>query len=274
LHKTMQEYSGVLEKEIGNYTGDTRYILEQIGKVFVSDVALNNVTYLFPSRICKDVVEEIHGINFNNAHVIWNGISEEFAQGGFNRKVPNKLTMGYVGRIQHVKNLPFFLDLNENMERTAKLKIITDISACANSTTGASLLEKMTSGEVFYYAPRSREELKRFYETQLSLAVVPSFFETYCNGAMESLVCGTPALLSDRTGASEVYKKYGLSELLFSIDDIASFETALDYAEDKDFTIKKNLSREIYNDLCWSKVVSRYNQIIEKVESKIQVTSC
>jgi glycosyltransferase involved in cell wall biosynthesis len=268
LHKTIQEYSGILEKEIGNYTGDTRYILEQIGKVFVSDVALNNVTYLFPSRICKDMVEEIHKITFDDGHIIWNGISEEFIQGGFNRKIPSELTIGYVGRIQHVKNLPFFLDLNENMGRPAKLKIITDISAAAAKHTGRSLLERMTAGEVFYYAPRSREELKRFYETQLSSAVVPSFFETYCNGAVESLVCGTPTLLSDRAGASEVYEKYGLSRLLFSIDDMISFETALNYAENMDFTIEKDLSREIYNDLCWSKVIAKYNKIIEKVKSK------
>jgi len=268
LHRTIQEYSGVLEKEIGNYTGDTRYILGQIGKVFVSDVALDNVTYMFPSGICKDSVEEIHKIAFDDAHIIWNGISEEFVQGGFNREIPNELTIGYVGRIQHVKNLPFFLDLNENMKRTAKLKIITDISAAATKHIGVSLLERMTSGEIFYYAPRSREELKKFYETQLSLAIVPSFFETYCNGAVESLVCGTPTLLSDRAGASEVYKKYGLSRLLFSIDDMVSFETALDYAEGRDFTIEKDLSREIYNDLCWSKVIAKYNKIMEKVGSK------
>jgi len=268
LHRTIQEYSGVLEKEIGNYTGDTRYILGQIGKVFVSDVALDNVTYMFPSGICKDSVEEIHKIAFDDAHIIWNGISEEFVQGGFNREIPNELTIGYVGRIQHVKNVPFFLNLNENMRRNVKLKIITDISAAAAKHTGRSLLERMTAGEVFYYAPRSREELKRFYEAQLSLAVVPSFFETYCNGAVESLVCGTPTLLSDRAGASEVYKKYGLSELLFSIDDMTSFEAALDYAEGRDFTIEKDLSREIYNDLCWSKVIAKYNKIMEKVGSK------
>ena len=184
------------------------------------------------------------------------------------RNVPKELILGYVGRIQHVKNLPFFLGLNENMQRSARLKIITDLSSAATKPMGRSLLEKMTAGEIFYYSPRSRSELKAFYGSELSAAVVPSFFETYCNGAIESLVCGTPTLLSDRAGASEVYREYGLSELLFSIDDMASFEAALGHAESMDFTIDRDLSRQIYDDLQWVKVVEKYNKIYEKVASK------
>ncbi|HUS51297.1 MAG TPA: glycosyltransferase, partial [Candidatus Paceibacterota bacterium] len=160
------------------------------------------------------------------------------------------------------------LGLNENMKRSAKLKIITDISSIARKATGKPLFEKMTLGEVFYYAPRSKEELKKFYETQVSAGVVPSFFETYCNGAVESLVCGTPTLLTDRAGASEVYQKYGLSDLIFSIDNMSSFEKALGYAESINFTIEEDLAKEIYENLCWKKVIKKYNEISEIVASK------
>lgn len=269
LGRTIQEYAGVLEKEVGNYVGDTRFILEQIGKVFVSEEALGNVTYTFPSNVCKDAVEEIHGITFGeNSHVAWNGISEEFSQRGFNRDPPEDLTLGYVGRVHHVKNLPFFLGLGENMERDIKLKIITDLASAGNKSPGKPLLEALTSGDVFYYAPRDRRDLKLFYESQLSSAVVPSFFETYCNGAVESLVCGTPTLLSDRAGAREVYDHYGLSDLVFSIDDMASFERALSHSESMNFTVGEELSRTIYEDLSWKKVIGKYNAIVESVGLK------
>jgi glycosyltransferase involved in cell wall biosynthesis len=268
LNKTVQEYAGVLEKEIGNYTGDTRFILGQIGKTFVSDEARDNVIYIFPSQLCKDEVENIHGIIISNGYVIWNGVSKEFVSGDFNRGPPKELTLGYVGRIQHVKNLPFFLSINENISRKAKLKIITDISSAARRNVGTVLLQKMNSGDVFYYAPRSRDQLKEFYETQLSACVVPSFFETYCNVAVESLVCGTPTLLSNRAGASEVYKKYGLEKLLFDIDHIASFEGSLNYAESENFTVDEGLSRQIYEDLKWEKVISKYNEVFEEVRSR------
>jgi len=265
LERTLHEYAGVLEKEIGNYTGDTRFILSQIGKQFVSDIALEKVTYLFPSNICKDVVEEIHGITFNEGHVVWNGISDEFIQKDFNRKAPDDLTLGYIGRVHHVKNLPFFLGINDNIEKPAKLKIITDLAAAAPKVTGKPLLEKITEGEVFFYHPRPKEELKLFYETQISASVVPSFFETYCNGAVESLVCGTPTLLSDKAGASEVYRKYELSNLLFSIDNISSFKDALENAEKRNFFIEEDLAKNIYEDLSWKKVIGKYNKIIERI---------
>jgi glycosyltransferase involved in cell wall biosynthesis len=268
LDRTVQEYAGVLEKEIVNYSGDTRFILGKIGKVFVSEEAREDMTYLFPSQLCKDEVEGIHRVTLDRSHIVWNGVSEEFFFGESKRNPPQDLTLGYVGRMQHVKNLPFFLSLNENMNRKAILKIITDLSAAAKKNTGTVLLERMTAGDVFYYAPRAREELKLFYETQLSAAVVPSFFETYCNGAVESLVCGTPTLLSDRAGASEVYKKYDLTGLLFTIDSMSSFEASLNYAEGMGFMIKRDLSREIYEDLKWEKAIAKYNQIFEEVASR------
>jgi len=268
LHRTLQEYAGILEKEIGNYTGDTRFILGKVGKEFVSPIALENMTYVFPSNICKKAVEEIHNLDIKKRHIVWNGVSEEFIKGGFNRKVPSNLTLGYTGRVHHVKNLPFFLNLNDNMKRTAELKIITDIVTAAAKPTGKPLLEKMVEGEIYYYAPRSKEKLKKFYETELSANVVSSFFETYCNGAVESLVCGTPTLLSDKAGASEVFEKYGLSDLTYSINDMSSFEKALDFAESIDFTIKESLTKEIYEDLCWEKVIKKYNKIIEEIASK------
>ncbi len=269
LKKTVQEYAGVLEKELGGYSGDTRFILEQIGKVFVSDTAIKDVFYIFPSQFCKKAVEEIHNIKIENEAVIWNGISSEFSEYDFKRKIPEKTTLGYVGRIHTVKNLPFFLNLNENLNTDFILKIITDIRSAGNKPVGKSLLNKMNDEKILYYAPRSRERLTEFYSTQLSATIVPSFFETYCNGAVESLVSGTPTLLSNKTGAKEVFEKYGLSDLIFSIGEINSFKKSLEFADKMNFTIDPELSKQIYCDLSWKKVISKYNDIFELVAQKI-----
>lgn len=270
LNKVVHEYAGVLEKEISNYTGDTRYILEQIGKVFVSNEAIDNVTYMFPSQVCKDVVEEIHDVQIENSHIVWNGISSEFLIQREKRNVPKDLTLGYVGRVHNVKNLPFFLNLNNNMKNnSARLKIITDLVAASGKPTGEPLFKKLTEGEVFYYSPRERNELGMFYAEELSASVVSSFFETYCNGAVESLVCGTPTLLSDRAGAKEVFEKYGLSGLVYSINDMRSFESSLDVAREMNFEIPRELSNQISSDLSWKKVIEKYNSIIEGVANRI-----
>ncbi len=263
----MQDYAGVLEKEIGDYSGDQRYILGQVGKEFVSPNVRDKVTYIFPSKLCKDVVEEIHDVNFNRSHIVWNGVSEEFFSTHPSRSVPEELTLGYVGRIHHVKNPSFFLNLNEGRYEPYKLKIITDLYAASEKPAGKNLLRKLTNGEVVFEAPRSKDSLSHFYSTELSASVVSSFFETFCNSALESVVSGTPCLLSDRAGAREVFEKYELDSLVYSIDDMKSFDIALKSAQEMDFRIDPKISKEIYEELSWEKVIGRYNQIFEEIAS-------
>lgn len=263
--RTIHSYAGIVEKELGSYSGDPRYILTLLGKEFVSNEALENITYIFPSNHCKETVEEIHKIKMKNTHVVHNGISRSFIEGGYNRHLPGELVLGYVGRVQPVKNPDFFLNLNDNMKEDVKLKIITDLLSAVNKSIGKTLIRKLNSGEVFFHHPIQQQELKKFYESQVSAIIIPSFFETYCNVAMESTVCGTTALLSDNTGAKEIFKKFGLENLLFSVNDFKSFESALNNARDRNFTIEEELTRDIYNELSWEKVIGEYNQIAEKV---------
>jgi|GEM_PF-1091698 glycosyltransferase involved in cell wall biosynthesis len=263
LNSVVQEYAGVLEKEVGGYSGSDLEILLTMGKEFVAEDVLGNIEYMFPSQVCKKTVEDIHGVDVENGHVVWNGISSEFVEGGLDRNVPSALTLGYIGRVHSVKNLSFFLNVNELLKDPAELKIVTDIAAAANKKDGGSLLRKMTEGEVIYYAPRSKSRLKEFYENEISASVVSSVFETYCNGAVESLVCGVPTLLSDRAGSREVFEKYGLSDLVYSIDDGGSFVDALGVADGMDFKISGELSAELYHDLSWEKVIEKYNEIID-----------
>jgi len=269
LGKVVQEYAGILEKEIGGYSGSNLEILLAMGKEFVAEDVLGSVEYMFPSQICKDAVKEIHEVDIYNGHIVWNGISSDFVEGGIDRSVPDDLTLGYVGRVHGVKNLPFFLNVNKFLDEPAKLKIITDIAAAAGKEEAVDLFRKMTDGEILYYAPRDKAGLKRFYSKEISASVVSSTFETYCNGAIESLACGVPSLLSDCAGAKEVYEEYGLSGLVYSIDDEKSFVDALNVAEKMNFEIPRELVEGLYVDLSWEKVVRKYNKIIDIAASKV-----
>jgi glycosyltransferase involved in cell wall biosynthesis len=267
LERTIHVYSGVLEKEIGDYRGEPRELLRRLGKTFTEDVALENVTYIFPSELCKRTVERIHGVRIENSYIIPNGISEEFCIDTTERNPPKELTLGYVGRLTHVKNPGFFLNLGDNVSESIKLKIITDIRFREIRGSKKLLLEKLNAGEVFYYAPRDKLDLSRFYRTQVSAIVVPSLFETFCNVAVESLVCGTPVLLSDRAGAREILEKHNLEDLVFSITEMDSFNRALRAAQEREFRIPPEISQKIYQELSWRKIIEKYNQIIEAIGS-------
>tara|TARA_Y100000310_G_scaffold277708_1_gene295657 strand:- start:15 stop:1184 length:1170 start_codon:yes stop_codon:yes gene_type:complete len=265
LDKTIHNYAGILEKEIGGYRGEPRAILSMIGKIFTSPEPLSKVTYIFPSTLTKETIEKEHNVKFTNYHIIPNGISEEFTNNQIERISPEELTLGYVGRIHHVKNPRYFLDLSDNLKEKTILKIITDLRNVHNKTDGPSLLDKLTKGEILYYHPRNAEKLNKFYRTQISSLVIPSSFETYCNVAMESIACGTPALLTNRAGATETYQKYGLDDLIFSITNLDSFETALESIKEREYVIEEKLKKQIQTDLSWEKIIQKYNEIAKNI---------
>jgi glycosyltransferase involved in cell wall biosynthesis len=200
--------------------------------------------------------------------VVPNGVSSAFYNPSKSRNAPSEFSLGFVGRLSSVKNVDLFLELNTFLDNPAKLKIITDIYAGANKPIGQSLLKKMTAGEVHYFHPRPTADLADFYREELSVNIVPSLFETFCNVATESLVTGTPVALSDRAGSKDIFKKYGLEDLIFSIEDTDSLKASLEAAKEMDYTVPKNISKEIYNELKWENVIDEYNSLSEKVANK------
>ncbi|MDD3175094.1 MAG: glycosyltransferase [Candidatus Nanoarchaeia archaeon] len=268
LDKTVQEYAGILEKEIDSYSGDARYILQQMGKQFVSEISKNKVTYLFPSNLCKETVEQIHDLKLDRTNIIWNGVSEEFLEIGKTRSPPSVFSLGYVGRIHSVKNIPFFLNINEYISKKPKLKMIADIGNIEGKADAKKVLKSLSEEKVYFYAPRNKERLAKFYAKNISASVVSSFFETYCNGAVESIISGTPCILSNRAGVKEVFMKHGLEKLIYCIDNIESFKDALEYAKSLNFIIPEDQRNEIYEDISWEKSISKYNLLFEEVSAK------
>ena len=273
LDRTIHSYAGVLEKELGDYSGDMRYILrEKIGKIFTSEEALERVTYVFPSKHCKQTVEEIHNINLSNAHIIPNGVPKEFFIENFKRSPPKQLTIGYISRIRHVKNPEFFLNLKENLGKDKKepviLKIITDLVSAMKNPIGMSLLDKINNGDILFYTSRPPTELSHFYRTQVSAILVPSLFETFSNVAIESIVTGTPVLLSNNAGAKEVFERHGLDDLIFSINEWDSFYSALNAAKKMDFIIDEKTRKKIHSELSWDNIIKQYNKIAEDIVAK------
>ena len=82
---------------------------------------------------------------------------------------------------------------------------------------------------------------------------------------MESIACGTPALLTNRAGATETYQKYGLDDLIFSITNLDSFETALESIKEREYVIEEKLKKQIQTDLSWEKIIQKYNEIAKNI---------
>ena len=267
LEKTIHSYSGVIEKEIGGFSRQvSKSVLETIGRAFTREDVNGKVTYIFPSEICKNTVEDLHNVRLANANVIPNGVSSDFLSWVERRRPPRKITLGYVGRVSPVKNPDYFLTINQLLQKPVSLKMLTDIYAASESASGKSLLKQMTEGSVAYCNPRPPRELADFYRREVSAIVIPSHFETFCNVAPEAIVTGTPVLLSDKAGSSEVFQRYAdLKDLVFSIDDPESFRRSFDYARRMKFIVDPKTSRKMYYELRWENIIEKYNKIAESI---------
>ena len=91
-------------------------------------------------------------------------------------------------------------------------------------------------GRIRILGPIKHQELPRLY-SRAALTVMPSLFEPYGLTAIESISCGTPCLVPEKSGAAEIIEKIDKNLIIKKVspDEIAN-------------AIEKNLGKRIYID--------------------------
>ncbi len=112
------------------------------------------------------------------------------------------LRLLFTGTITRRKGLAILLEAMHRLPpHTAELTLIGPLA------DGTDLLN--TYAGIFQYRPfMHHEELAEQYR-QADLFVFPSLLDSWAQTVLEAMACGTPALVSDRTGAAEVVEQGG-----------------------------------------------------------------
>lgn len=197
-------YAGVYSKETENSKPHPRKLFNDIEKSFQK----RSSHVIFPSRLCKDVVErEVLKKNIKNSSIIPNPVSLHLKQ---------KIVSGVEGRIaavgrwDRIKNFESFFGIH-------KFLLKTGWRHEAVLVTGETRIPRFPK-TINRLAPMTHEELIRFYSSQ-GLIISPSFFETFGNVPMEAVSLGIPVLVSDNMGCAEVLKMAGLEDMVISFED-------------------------------------------------------
>lgn len=210
-------YSGVLSKETEHYP-------EKLRKLFLAmekSVVKNSSQIIFPSKVCKKMVEElvVRG-KVRNGSIIPNPVSNIFTDPiAVDASIERRIAA--VGRYSKIKNFDAFFELHKKLQ---KRKWRHTASFVTNTNTSLKPVPKT----IELLPPMTPEGLKRFYLTQ-GLIICPSIFETFGNVPMEAACLGIPVLVSDTMGCAEVLKKVGLENMVTSFDDL---DTVADRVED------------------------------------------
>lgn len=116
--------------------------------------------------------------------------------------------IGFVGRWDPVKNHPGYLAL---AKEAARQGLDWEFSAVTEQTKVRSLSEIASEYKKYIEVlPQTTQKKLISYYRSLDLVVVPSHSETFCGVIMESMLQGTPALISSGVGWVDAYREYGL----------------------------------------------------------------
>ncbi len=199
-------YAGVLQKEINH----KNFIIKKRLLVYEKWLASNATFIIFPSEICKKIVEkEILGFSVKQSMVIPNpAITTQTDI----KKQNGRFTLAAIGRWTPIKNFQAFIALHKEL-------LYQDWPHRAVMVT-SHWDEKFGIPEtVERKEPMSQDNLFKFYHS-INLLVITSNFETFCNVAAEAVVNGTSVLVSKNVGFSEILIKAGLKRMVIdSFDD-------------------------------------------------------
>lgn len=200
-------YAGVLTIETQNVPDEhAREMFRKLEKDFVPNVSF----CIFPSMVAKRVVEEVvTGKTINRAVILPNPI---FVSKTYRHYQQGQPIIAAIGRWAKVKNFPAFFIAHKQL-----LKEKYKHRALLITNHDRSHRVPKTVEEIPIMA---QDQLQQFYSC-LSVLVIPSTFETFCNVAAEALMTGTPVLVSETVGFAEVLRKFKLDDMIVpSFDDV------------------------------------------------------
>jgi len=201
-------YSGILTKETEHYNS-THHALY---KKMECDIASSATSIIFPSQICKTMVEkEVLKKKVRRSFIIPNPLPQIFTESSpVNASIERRICG--VGRYSRIKNFDTFFKIHNILKKQKW-------THSASFVTNANVQRKTIPRSIDILPSMTPEGLKSFYQSQ-GLVVCPSLFETFGNVPMEAVSLGIPVLVNDTMGCSEILRKAGLESMVMSFNDI------------------------------------------------------
>jgi len=197
-HTNVPEYAFRLigDRTIGRMvSGYTTWFYNQMARVAV------------PTYATKEVITRA-GIDARTVRVVRRGVDAQTfhpgrARAGFweGRGLRGHNTLVYVGRVSVEKNLPFLAQLFKRLIDEDRLDV--ELGIVGEGPYLDALREELSGYPVAFTGHLEGEDLSAAFASS-DLFVFPSTTDTFGNVVLESLACGTPALVSDVGGPSEI----------------------------------------------------------------------
>ncbi len=251
----IEKYAGVLFLEENYKSGATSEILG-LFKSLESSFNHSDVFTIFPSELTRKTVRELYGENKGGSVVIPNGIAEEFFRERNNGDINEHI--GYIARYDAIKNPEF-------MDRLALYLSKKGMDLGVHLVTENKNTNRTYSDNVTIHNIMDTRKLREFYQA-MGVILCPSYFETFGNVPAEAVASGTPALISNRMGVGEVFKKIGLDKFIIdfkkSLGEIVDSVNEFVYHPPKLDEARQKLRDECSWNIIYKRIISECERVV------------
>ncbi len=177
------------------------------------------------SNFTKNIIVKNYHINPQKIEVVHNGIdikeNESFIENIHNIKANNKKIVLFVGRLTLQKGPDYFIKAAQKVcEYSKNIYFVISGSGDMEHQLIEQVAKNGISDRVFFTGFLRDEELRKAYKIS-DLFVMPSVSEPFGITPLESLINGTPVLISKQSGVSEVISNV-LKVDFWDVDEMAN----------------------------------------------------
>jgi len=220
------------------------------------------------SQYTKDTITRYYGINPDKIQVVHNGVQTDLfhsndAEEKFLLKKPGQKMVLFVGRLTLHKGPDYFLSAAQCvLKHYPNTLFVIAGSGEMEWQIIRQAAELGIADKVFFAGFARGEELTKLFRAA-DLYVLPSVSEPFGLTALESLINGTPVLVSKQSGVSEVLR-YALKVDFWDVEEMANkIIAALKYAPLSQH-LSKHGQEEAYK-LTWDKAAAKCIELYRKL---------
>ena len=262
IHATEAGRNSGIHDEVQRYINDTEWLL-----TYESSEVIVNSNYM------KCELQRLFGLPFEKINVIPNGININNFSGiekdyEFRRQyaMDNEKIILYVGRLVYekgVQNLISAMPKILNGYNDSKLVIVGRGGMYDELKNQAKAMG--IENKVYFTGYLNSKQVQKMYKCA-DVAVFPSTYEPFGIVALEAMLAGVPAVVSDIGGLDEIinHKIDGMKSYAGNPNSIADSVLTLLYDHKLCANISKNAKAKIKEQFNWNKIAQDTHFIYEK----------
>lgn len=262
IHATEAGRNSGIHDEVQRYINDTEWLLTYEA----TDVIVN-------SNYMKNELQRLFGLPYDKISVIPNGVNLNLYSGverdyNFRRMyaMDNEKIILYLGRLVYEKGIQNLISaMPKILDKYNDAKLIVAgkggmIDELRNQVNYMGIQNK-----VYFTGYLDSESVKKMYKCA-DVAVFPSTYEPFGIVTLESMLSGTPTVVSDVGGLNEIidHGVDGMKSYAGNPNSIADSVLALLYDQNLCNNISKNAKAKVKNNYNWNKIAQDTHYVYER----------